>query len=118
MVKHNNRGFTFIEISIALLILGVGLISILALFPIGFEAAARAFTLTRATFLAQGLMEELKESTGLSEEKVKDEAVNRNLQKRILEPEEIAALAVYLASDDARGITGQAINICGGMVFH
>jgi len=27
-------------------------------------------------------------------------------------------MAVYLASDDARGITGQAINVCGGMVMH
>lgn len=34
---------------------------------------------------------------------------------RRLEPEEIAPLAVYLASDDARGVTGQAYNICGGI---
>jgi len=40
------------------------------------------------------------------------------LQERMLEPEEIAAMAVYLASDDAHGITGQAINVCGGMVMH
>ena len=36
----------------------------------------------------------------------------------MLEPEEIAALAVFLASDDARGITGQAINIDGGFIMH
>jgi pyrroloquinoline-quinone synthase len=29
--------------------------------------------------------------------------------KRVLQPEEIAGLAAYLASDDARSITGQAI---------
>jgi NAD(P)-dependent dehydrogenase (short-subunit alcohol dehydrogenase family) len=40
------------------------------------------------------------------------------LQERMLEPEEIAAMAVYLACDDARGITGQAVNVCGGMVMH
>jgi NAD(P)-dependent dehydrogenase (short-subunit alcohol dehydrogenase family) len=34
-----------------------------------------------------------------------------------LEPEEIAPLAVYLASDDARMVTGQAWNICGGMLM-
>jgi NAD(P)-dependent dehydrogenase (short-subunit alcohol dehydrogenase family) len=34
-----------------------------------------------------------------------------------LEPEEIAPLAVYLASDDARGVTGQAYNICGGILM-
>jgi NAD(P)-dependent dehydrogenase (short-subunit alcohol dehydrogenase family) len=32
-----------------------------------------------------------------------------------LEPEDIAPLAVYLASDDARMMTGQALNICGGI---
>jgi NAD(P)-dependent dehydrogenase (short-subunit alcohol dehydrogenase family) len=34
-----------------------------------------------------------------------------------LEPEEIGPLAVYLASDDARMVTGQAMNICGGIVM-
>lgn len=34
-----------------------------------------------------------------------------------LEPEDIAPLAVYLASDDARKVTGQAINVCGGLVM-
>jgi NAD(P)-dependent dehydrogenase (short-subunit alcohol dehydrogenase family) len=34
-----------------------------------------------------------------------------------LEPEEIAPLAVYLASDEARRVTGQAFNICGGLVM-
>ncbi|MFN4260636.1 MAG: SDR family NAD(P)-dependent oxidoreductase [Gemmataceae bacterium] len=36
---------------------------------------------------------------------------------RRLEPEEIAPLAVYLASDDARSVTGQAWNIDGGIVM-
>lgn len=36
--------------------------------------------------------------------------------KRFLEPEEVAAMSTYLASDDARGVTGQAFNISGGAV--
>lgn len=36
-------------------------------------------------------------------------------QMRFVEPEEVADLAIYLCGDPARGITGQAINICGGM---
>jgi NAD(P)-dependent dehydrogenase (short-subunit alcohol dehydrogenase family) len=32
-----------------------------------------------------------------------------------LEPEDIAPLAVYLASEDSRMMTGQALNICGGI---
>jgi 3-hydroxybutyrate dehydrogenase len=34
-----------------------------------------------------------------------------------LEPEEVAPLAVYLAGDEARMVTGQAYNICGGIVM-
>jgi NAD(P)-dependent dehydrogenase (short-subunit alcohol dehydrogenase family) len=37
-------------------------------------------------------------------------------QKRLIEPEEVAALAVLLASDEARGVTAQAWNVDGGTV--
>jgi len=30
----------------------------------------------------------------------------------------VAVVSVFLASDEAKGITGQAINVCGGAVFH
>lgn len=36
---------------------------------------------------------------------------------RRLEPNEIAPLAVYLASDAAAAVTGQAFNICGGVLM-
>jgi len=37
---------------------------------------------------------------------------------RIGQPEDIAAAVVFLASDDASYMTGQAINVCGGIEFH
>ena len=37
--------------------------------------------------------------------------------KRIIDPDEVAGLAAYLASDDARSITGQAIVLDGGQVM-
>jgi NAD(P)-dependent dehydrogenase (short-subunit alcohol dehydrogenase family) len=37
-------------------------------------------------------------------------------QGRLVTPAEVAAVCVFLASDDARGITGQAINVDGGAV--
>ena len=36
-------------------------------------------------------------------------------QSRFLEPDEIASLALYLASEEAKGLTGQMINLCAGM---
>ncbi len=38
-------------------------------------------------------------------------------QKRLMEPTEIAQVAVMLAADEAGGITGQGINVCGGTVM-
>ena len=37
--------------------------------------------------------------------------------RRFLEADEIAELVCYVASDAARGITGQAMNICGGQTM-
>jgi 3-hydroxybutyrate dehydrogenase len=37
-------------------------------------------------------------------------------QKRLVTAEEVAALAVFLCGEDARGITGQALNVDGGTV--
>ncbi len=36
-------------------------------------------------------------------------------QMRLIQPDEVASLVGYLCTDSARGITGQAINICGGL---
>ncbi len=38
--------------------------------------------------------------------------------RRLQEPEEMAAMAVYLASPHGRNITGQTLNIDGGQVMH
>ena len=36
-------------------------------------------------------------------------------QRRFVEPDEVAGLVKYLISDDAKGITGQGINLCAGL---
>jgi NAD(P)-dependent dehydrogenase (short-subunit alcohol dehydrogenase family) len=66
----------------------------------------------------QGYVAKIAKMSGVSEKDVIDKAMSRNLQHRIIEPEEVAAMAVYLASEEAKGITGQALNICGGLIFH
>jgi NAD(P)-dependent dehydrogenase (short-subunit alcohol dehydrogenase family) len=65
-----------------------------------------------------GYLAQMSKMAGLSEKEVQEKVVGRSLQQRVLEPDEVAAMVLYLASDDARGVTGQAFNICGGRVFH
>ncbi|MEW6234290.1 MAG: type II secretion system protein [Candidatus Omnitrophota bacterium] len=55
-----NEGFTLLEVIIAAAILGLGLLSIVKVFPYGIEAARRAEDLTQATLLAQDLFEGMK----------------------------------------------------------
>lgn len=45
----------------------------------------------------------------------KDEIIDTIPQKRFVKPEEVAKLCKYLISDDAKGITGQSINLCAGL---
>ncbi|MHA1263759.1 MAG: SDR family NAD(P)-dependent oxidoreductase [Candidatus Helarchaeota archaeon] len=40
------------------------------------------------------------------------------LKQGVLDPEDVAALVSFLASDDSNFINGQAINIDGGAIFH
>lgn len=53
-------GFTLIEIVVALLILAIGLVGILTLFPVGFDSSGRAASIVEATFLAQEFIEDAK----------------------------------------------------------
>ncbi len=43
--------------------------------------------------------------------------VTESPQRRLISTTEVAALAVFLASPDAQGITGQAINLSGGAAW-
>ncbi len=45
----------------------------------------------------------------------KDEILETIPQRRFVQPIEIAKLVKYLVSDDAKGITGQSINLCAGL---
>jgi NAD(P)-dependent dehydrogenase (short-subunit alcohol dehydrogenase family) len=55
--------------------------------------------------------------TGMPESKAREALESTSPQKRLIEPEEVASIAVFLAQDINRGITGQAINIDGGSVM-
>jgi 3-hydroxybutyrate dehydrogenase len=55
--------------------------------------------------------------TGMSQEQAREVLEKSSPQHRLMEPEEVAAIAVFLAQDIAKGITGQAINLDGGGVM-
>lgn len=44
-----------------------------------------------------------------------EETLDMIPQRRFVEPKEVAKLVAYLLSNDARGITGQSINLCAGL---
>lgn len=58
------------------------------------------------------------EKTGMTAEEAEAVLVKESVQKRLIRPEEVAALAIYLAQEEAQGITGQAINVDGGSVMY
>ncbi|HXQ72829.1 MAG TPA: SDR family NAD(P)-dependent oxidoreductase [Pyrinomonadaceae bacterium] len=62
-------------------------------------------------------VETITAKTGRSAEEALNALKKMSPQNRLTTPEEIAALALLLASDEGRGINGQGINIDGGSVL-
>jgi NAD(P)-dependent dehydrogenase (short-subunit alcohol dehydrogenase family) len=72
---------------------------------------------TETDMAAQG-MRETGAVMGISQEEFRRQALEAVPIQRILDPMEIAYLAVYLATDASSGMTGQSINLCGGQVMY
>lgn len=58
---------------------------------------------------------ELGNSSSECGEFTKDEITECIPQRRFVEPKEIAGMIKYLISDEAKGVTGQSINLCAGL---
>lgn len=56
----------------------------------------------------------IKARTGFDDQKALDMMVNANPHKRLIEPSEIAAAALWLCSNGSESVNGQAIEISGG----
>jgi NAD(P)-dependent dehydrogenase (short-subunit alcohol dehydrogenase family) len=69
------------------------------------------------TDMAEAAISQIVQKTGRTPEQARKSLEQMSPQQRMVQPEEVAALAVLLASDDARSITGQGLNICGGSVM-
>ena len=62
-------------------------------------------------------VENITAKTGRSAEEAVEALKRLSPQHRLVTPEEVAALCLLLASDEGRGINGQAINVDGGSVL-
>ncbi|MCU9612359.1 3-hydroxybutyrate dehydrogenase [Caldibacillus lycopersici] len=94
----------------------IGLTKVAAL-----EAATEGITVNAIcpgyvdTPLVRGQFEDLAKTRNISVEKVLEEVLYPLIpQKRLLSVQEIADYALFLASDKAKGITGQAVVLDGG----
>ena len=71
------------------------------------------------TPLIEGQVEDLARVHGMDPSEVIQRHFTANIPTgRATEAAEIASLARYLASDEAASITGQAINVSGGLIMH
>jgi len=84
------------------------------------EAAASGVTVNAVcpgyvdTAMTEAGIVRIAERTGLSPANARRRLEDASPQKRMVTVDEVAALALYLCSDDARGITGQALSVDGG----
>ena len=69
------------------------------------------------TPMTDGSVANISARTGMSEAQARETLAKSSPQHRLIEPEEVASIAVFLAQDSSKGITGQAINIDGGGVM-
>ncbi|MCP4650013.1 MAG: type II secretion system protein [PVC group bacterium] len=60
MCKSRQRGYTLIEIIIAIAVLGIGLISVMAYLPVALESSRKAADINKAVMVAQGVMAQVR----------------------------------------------------------
>jgi NAD(P)-dependent dehydrogenase (short-subunit alcohol dehydrogenase family) len=69
------------------------------------------------TPLTQASIQNIVAHTGLSEADARAALEKMSPQRRLITPDEVAAVVVFLCQDSSKGITGQAINVDGGGVM-
>ncbi len=90
---------------------------------VALEVATRGITVNAIcpgyveTAMAAHAIENITAKTGKTTDEARDVLNRMSPQNRLVTPEEVAALALLLASEEGRGINGQAINIDGGTVL-
>jgi 3-hydroxybutyrate dehydrogenase len=91
---------------------------------VALEVAAKGITVNAIcpgyvdTDMTTHAVEQIEAKTGRSATDALDAIKRMSPQNRLVTSEEVAALALLLASEDGRGINGQAINVDGGSVLY
>jgi NAD(P)-dependent dehydrogenase (short-subunit alcohol dehydrogenase family) len=70
------------------------------------------------TPMTQASIENITNHTFMSAERARETLERTNPQGRLIAPEEVANVALFLALDASGGITGQAINVDGGALMY
>jgi NAD(P)-dependent dehydrogenase (short-subunit alcohol dehydrogenase family) len=95
----------------------VGLVRALAVeharYGITVNAACPGFT---ETSLLDDAVRNIVNRTGVTPDEAKRRLAGMSPQQRLIQPDEIARLVAFLASDESASINGQAVNIDGGAV--
>jgi NAD(P)-dependent dehydrogenase (short-subunit alcohol dehydrogenase family) len=87
------------------------------------EVAAKGITVNAIcpgyvdTEMTTHAVENITRRTGITEGEARGVLEQMSPQNRLVTSEEVAALALLLASEEGRGINGQAINVDGGTVL-
>jgi 3-hydroxybutyrate dehydrogenase len=70
---------------------------------------------TETDIVAESI-ERIVAKTGRSREAALAELVKHNPQQRLIQPDEVAETVLWLCSDGARSVTGQAVSVSGGEI--
>jgi NAD(P)-dependent dehydrogenase (short-subunit alcohol dehydrogenase family) len=90
---------------------------------VALEVASKGVTINAVcpgyvdTDMTTRALENIEAKTGRKRAEALESLKRMSPQNRLVTSEEVAALALLLASEDGRGITGQAINVDGGTVL-
>ena len=109
------RGYAYVSAYTAAKHGVLGLTRALALetAPLGITVNAVCPGYTDTEIIAQAVTNIMK-ATGQNRQQAMTNFTTTNPQGRLIDPEEVAATVLWLCSDSARSVNGQAISVCGG----